>query len=1215
MKPTSVTATYALIGCILSWSVANCFGDSIKAFSLREANRQLEKGKADNTELTTLGGITRVVGMVFDRGTGDIVLVGKTRGDMPPASLDDLVVALRSRLLKGKYPKVSIDMVDDTPKTGMQDVRFEGDIGGTKFGQDFLGSDVILKRYSLDLLRRIQGIEPYLSLYESATRKDLLKQGHVVGRVNWLPEKDSKTTVQSYVGKTASEAKTVQSRFWFHVMDDESFIVERDDVYVIEELRLGVEAETVFHQGVDAKGNNIDQGRDEIGQEFAKQFTECFWTGCDEHPLLKRLKVLFDLVCIAEGIAHLGEDRPDLEYLMNRYRVQRVDTPEKYPLVQRIGEFRGDDDVSVLVQLSGGIEMEAILLALEDGDVSALKLAVLESRPEAYSLCWNVPLDDWQMPNNNPPERKQRERESADDEESVHEIGFSLGVQSYVFDPSRPGNASLEFEGFSALPAIPPFDGSLPHLNRRELRPLTDSQPSSSGTTPPWSPGPLPAPIPDSSFPGMIPPWPPRLPPSGFDGNRVPMRPIRLPDAPKPEPYRPPSFPDPLRSQPFQPGDIGGVMLHDAAKISADKQTETDLVAGNFSLVVDGQDSRISAEAFRRFVTVLWCVYYSKQDPGISIDPIAPDVDKHLVRYIGRVVNTDLGRVMREADYRMKKWAVGTERPDIPGFKDVDTWEYYHGNPVLAGRRFWFVPENMRFKRGGDLLLFDGGRMKLNTECDFQGGRGQAAQPDKAFARFFTEHYDEISEKYPVYQELFQYAKLVALAKYLKQHDVPLYWFLMANKDMAVTEDSPGTVDELAKGSDYFHGVSIKGGVNLGVQGNYVYDQDALEAITKAFSRLPAVAEAETSLTEVNSTAPRVTRTVSFDLGEHSYTAVPQHSLNSGKDRRGIRYQTDLALRNNGQPGLELVRYFNSKKRDIGDFGQGWNLLIPYRVQPANDAKREFLNAMIPEQMVVENLLTGDREVLAFSEDRYAAAGYVPDELASSQVIGLFLMSNASYRLADKLGNQFHFDQAGRLTDMFLSPSPEHHAHVEYVDAFTRAFAKAPYVVKPAGDGRIPFLNAMIPKSVTVNDLLHGRSEALTFSDKGQIPGYVPDHENTSRFRVMAILANGGLQLVDRHGNEIRFDPGGRFESMLPAPDRRMVRSISMGGQKATFNYTINHEGQVVIASAALSEAKLAAIPTHVVRYEYDAQGRLNRVCRPEQRVARRGQDHVAGAL
>lgn len=84
---------------------------------------------------------------------------------------------------------------------------------------------------------------------------------------------------------------------------------------------------------------------------------------------------------------------------------------------------------------------------------------------------------------------------------------------------------------------------------------------------------------------------------------------------------------------------------------------------------------------------------------------------------------------------------------------------------------------------------------------------------------------------------------------------------------------------------------------------------------------------------------------------------------------------------------------------------------------------------------------------------------------------------------------------------------------------------------------------------------------------------------------------------------------------MLPAPDRRMVRSISMGGQKATFNYTINHEGQVVIASAALSEAKLAAIPTHVVRYEYDAQGRLNRVCRPEQRVARRGQDHVAGAL
>jgi len=46
------------------------------------------------------------------------------------------------------------------------------------------------------------------------------------------------------------------------------------------------------------------------------------------------------------------------------------------------------------------------------------------------------------------------------------------------------------------------------------------------------------------------------------------------------------------------------------------------------------------------------------------------------VRYIGRVVNTDLGRVMREADYLMKKWAVGTEKPITAAFRaSTRSWQ------------------------------------------------------------------------------------------------------------------------------------------------------------------------------------------------------------------------------------------------------------------------------------------------------------------------------------------------------------------------------------------------------------------------------------------------------------------------------------------------------------------------------------------------------------
>ena len=145
---------------LLSGSVTRSCAEELKAFSLREANRLLAAGQSRNEELQTLGGITRFAGMVLDREKQDIILIGKVRVDLPPASIDDLAVALRCRLLRGGCPRVSIDMVEETARTGMQNVRFDGGIDRTAFGSNFLGSDVILKRYSLGLLEEIGGRDP-----------------------------------------------------------------------------------------------------------------------------------------------------------------------------------------------------------------------------------------------------------------------------------------------------------------------------------------------------------------------------------------------------------------------------------------------------------------------------------------------------------------------------------------------------------------------------------------------------------------------------------------------------------------------------------------------------------------------------------------------------------------------------------------------------------------------------------------------------------------------------------------------------------------------------------------------------------------------------------------------------------------------------------------------------------------------------------------------
>ena len=157
--------------------------------------------------------------------------------------------------------------------------------------------------------------------------------------------------------------------------------------------------------------------------------------------------------------------------------------------------------------------------------------------------------------------------------------------------------------------------------------------------------------------------------------------------------------------------DVGGVMLENVASVTDDSTLgPLDMANAKFSFVVDGQDARLDPLTYRKFVTALWAVYYAKEDPGISIDPIAPGGEKHMVRYIGRVINTDLGRVMREADYLMKQWAVGTGSPAIDGFRSP--MEYAADTGMLslgAWSRFWFVPQDMRFRRAGNMLLFEGG--------------------------------------------------------------------------------------------------------------------------------------------------------------------------------------------------------------------------------------------------------------------------------------------------------------------------------------------------------------------------------------------------------------------------------------------------------------------------------------------------------------------------
>ena len=630
----------------------------------------------------------------------------------------------------------------------------------------------------------------------------------------------------------------------------------------------------------------------------------------------------------------------------------------------------------------------------------------------------------------------------------------------------------------------------------------------------------------------------------------------------------------------FEMHKVGGVMFTGTAEVGGGDF----LTSGNFSVIFKNSDMSTDIGELRKFITALWAVYFSKEGPGVSIDPIGNDVDVHLVRYIGEVINTDLGRVMREADYLMKKWAVGTERADLPGFERPDEISKRLDKMIIGGTsRFWFVPEKMRYRLAGNSLMFDSGIMTLRTEVLSNGNRVDEANNE--FARQFTERYEAIADKYPIYKELFEYSKRVSLARYLKEKRIPMLWFLLSNKDMIITEDSPGTVNELVKVSDNYPNITIKGGVDLDISPknyNYIIDDVARKAIAKAATQ-------RLSKTKNTMTQYRRQRTITVEEEEVPITITESTDLSiSVSALGGDVYQTDLAYRIDDEPGLELIRYYSPESSNVSTFGPGWHLLVPYRVRPTDEKRIAFQNVLIPGKMNIENLLTGKEEILAFDDKKYTAVGYLPDVLEKSSVIGLFLWSNGSFRLVDKMGCQFHFDTMGELQSMLITD--RYKVFYEYEVISDELDPRLYREHKLVSEGKkVDVDGVYLPEKIVL--VKNDEQERITFNlDTDNLQGllrYLPELQD-SEYREIAVMTDCSFRLVAKGGRIFKYDNSG----LLNGISSKTIKEMKVNNYKVVFDYIRTGLCHSIAKACTFKDGKND--PMHIVRYSYDDYGRLS---------------------
>jgi len=169
-------------------------------------------------------------------------------------------------------------------------------------------------------------------------------------------------------------------------------------------------------------------------------------------------------------------------------------------------------------------------------------------------------------------------------------------------------------------------------------------------------------------------------------------------------------------------------------------------------------------------------------DRSAWVDRMRSTLGVQDIEVYGLDPRTRAARVMVEADYRMKLVGMGLEE-GVPGVKSyLDLIKIGPGEspPPMGVLRWWFTLNYDAVlateDRGAFAIRGQGVRVLSENELLAAEGRrvhtGQSEPLNRQFAQSFTDHFEELARKYPVYAELRNLCDLALVAALLRKEDV-----------------------------------------------------------------------------------------------------------------------------------------------------------------------------------------------------------------------------------------------------------------------------------------------------------------------------------------------------------------------------------------------------------------------------------------------------------
>ncbi len=247
--------------------------------------------------------------------------------------------------------------------------------------------------------------------------------------------------------------------------------------------------------------------------------------------------------------------------------------------------------------------------------------------------------------------------------------------------------------------------------------------------------------------------------------------------------------PDYMDPRAYLSSRVGGVALDQAAVFLADM---TDITGAYYDtdqdrIVFVGKDNT-SAPKFDKddLAVAIKALVFKNHIPAVSMefkDPNNMFGPEYLnVLYYGGIEDTSFGKVLVEADYKMKQYAQGYNEngqkivSSVPGYKShFDRFLEKGPTPNVGSySRWWISPQLITVKKddSSKSFVFDQVKMQIETEGLWSTNDPKWNQAAVEFAQQQTDLYDQFALETPSYAQAKQLAKVVGVVKWIEDNNI-----------------------------------------------------------------------------------------------------------------------------------------------------------------------------------------------------------------------------------------------------------------------------------------------------------------------------------------------------------------------------------------------------------------------------------------------------------